>query len=341
MFTANAVDLRKAFTTVKPAVPRANGSALPVLQHCRIDFGYAGATVTATDLDFTITAPVAGAVTDPGAAPILLPHAATLKFLTACKRETVTVHPDGAILAGNGASLRGTDAPADEYPRLPQLDGAETFTADCNAYRAVAYAASTDVCRPILTAVCFQPGAVVATDSYRLACADTATEGPSRDLLVPSPKAVAKLFTGDFARCDYTEKYARFEFDAGHTVTVRLIEGTYPNYRGLFPPADASVLFSVPDAAALAAAVKTLPASKDTSARFEPDGEVSADGTTVRPVFTVPPAYAQAFNPSYLAGMLRPFGAGPFTLRQTGSGKPAVAVTDDGVTHLLMPVRIR
>ena len=85
---------------------------------------------------------------------------------------------------------------AEDFPRLPELTEAETFTVDREALletiARVARAASRDEARPVLTGVLVQFAGdklvMAATDSYRLAVKETAlaSTAPELEAIVPS-----------------------------------------------------------------------------------------------------------------------------------------------------------
>ena len=141
--------------------------------------------------------------------------------------------------------------PSGDFPRLPTSSDQATRS-PCRhhdlaeALRQVVRAASGDDARPILTGVLMtaEEGGLrlVATDSYRLAVRDlpgTTVLREGQKVLVPS-KALTELqrllASAEEVTLRLGEHDVTFEV-GGVRLTSRLIEGEFPNYRQLIPPA--------------------------------------------------------------------------------------------------------
>lgn len=141
-----------------------------------------------------------------------------------------------------------------EYPVIAEPSGeAVALTAGemAKALRQVVRAAGTDVNRQVLTGVLIaadDDGArMVATDGYRLAVrnlSDSQLLQGAQRVLIPG-RALTELqrLVSDEAdlRVTLGARDAVFE-SGGVRLTTRLIEGDYPNYRGLIPPPLKNVL---------------------------------------------------------------------------------------------------
>jgi DNA polymerase III subunit beta len=139
---------------------------------------------------------------------------------------------------------------AEDFPRLPELDGTDRFTVERQAFldtvSKVSRSASRDESRPVLTGILvrFDEGKLVmaATDSYRLSVKETALErGPGRELEAIVPARAL----GELARRAQATAVAELEiaiqenqvvFDVdGVALTARRIDGQFPNYKQLIP----------------------------------------------------------------------------------------------------------
>ena len=159
----------------------------------------------------------------------------------------VDVDEEGARVTSGRSDFSLRTLPTEEFPKFEE-PGGESATLDVEKFAAaleqVVKAASIDDSRPILTGVLLAAETdglrLVATDSYRMAMRDLpGTEILSRDqtVLVPSRAldAVNRLLA------DATSLSIQLgEHDAGFTIddikiVTRLIEGEFPNYRGLIP----------------------------------------------------------------------------------------------------------
>ena len=139
---------------------------------------------------------------------------------------------------------------ADDFPRLPEIDGGEGFSVERMAFldtvAKVSRSASRDESRPVLTGILvrFEGGKLVmaATDSYRLSVKETSlTSGPPHDVeaIVPA-RALAELAriaqatAADELELGIQQNQVVFGVD-GVSLTARRIDGQFPNYKQLVP----------------------------------------------------------------------------------------------------------
>ncbi|MFP3899497.1 MAG: DNA polymerase III subunit beta [Acidimicrobiia bacterium] len=227
------------------------GGALPVLAGIRVQLDGDVLTLTGHDLELTIAVRVADGVKGDVDGVAVLPARLVSDVVRSLPAGAVAVEVDGEqarITAGRSEfSLRVF--PVDEFPRVPEPAG-EGVTIDAAelsaALRQVVPAASSDDARPILTGVLVTAEAgglrLVATDSYRLAVRDlpgqsVLAEGQS--VLVPS-RALNDLtkVLGGVGELTLRLGERDASFEAGEVrLTTMLIEGDFPNYRGLIPQA--------------------------------------------------------------------------------------------------------
>jgi DNA polymerase-3 subunit beta len=154
-------------------------------------------------------------------------------------------------IAGGGARFHLRTLPADDFPRLPELEG-ETVKLPgaplAQTIDLVARAASRDEVRPILTGVLLQAEGntltMVATDSYRLSVKHTELESPVSQTLeanVPARalRELARIISAEGAdevEISLPRNQAVFRV-AGVVLSSRLIEGQFPSWRQLIPEA--------------------------------------------------------------------------------------------------------
>src|SRR2546423_1050613 len=142
--------------------------------------------------------------------------------------------------------------PADEFPRLPEIGEATVMKLPAPAFvetiNRVARAASRDETRPHLTGVLVSAAdrelRMVATDSYRLSVKETPLEEPldgSLEANVPARtlqelgRIAAGGATGDIEVAALEHQVI---FQLGDvTLSSRLVEGRFPNYKQLLPEA--------------------------------------------------------------------------------------------------------
>lgn len=365
--TLDTAATRKAMAVVKPALGRGH---LPVLSGVRIDTKADGATMfTASDLDVTVRTMIPGEVAEVGS--VIVSAKAFGDLLTGRKGD-VTLSLEGETLhvtTSMGVSAALPVIPLDDWPALVRCDDA-ALSLELDVIADVLPAASKDAARPIFAGILWDGRALVATDSYRLHLIEQAAKKaepwkvllPARGLRI-ALKAAGKGVKVGVVRFDCPGstawKYAELEVGAGTSVTMRLIDGEFPNFWRLIPSKWAAG-WSV-DRAEMLAAVKAVTLKRSAGHRdplpirltvndgrmilrsrvqHGPEVEVAipvdAEGDPIGTVNFQPKFLADAFT----AG---PLGGETVTLRLNDPLKPAGIVEKIGGwmrTRLIMPVRI-
>ncbi len=340
------------------------GGALPVLSGVRAELSGDRLRLTGSDLELTIEIEITVAGERDGVAVLPAKISSDLVRSLGDPRVEVSVEGDEArITAGRfESSLRLL--PADEFPRLAMpADEAVTLAAKdfAGALRQVVPAASADDARPILTGVLLAAEAgglrLVATDSYRLAVRDlpgTSVLGEGQSVLVPS-RALRELERLLGSAEEVTLRLGEREaaFEVGHVrLTTRLIEGEFPNYRGLIPASHPNRLTVGREALVEAVKrVKLMARELNTPVRLA----MSADGLELVAITQdVGQAHEQldatyegteltvAFNPEYLLSGVEVTPGDEIHLDTVDAQKPAVIRAGEAqeFLYLLMPVRV-
>ncbi|MEO5724491.1 MAG: DNA polymerase III subunit beta [Ilumatobacteraceae bacterium] len=354
--------LAEALTTAGRAATGRSAS-LPVLQGVRLELVGDTLTVTGTDLDLTIQLSLGvGGESDGG---VVLPARLAVEIVRSMGpgKVEVSVGADDVSISGGRSQFSVRPLSFDDYPKLP-APASESVTLPAaefgEALRQVVRAASTDDNRPILTGVLLAAESeglrMVATDSYRLAVRDLANQrvlAEGRKVLVPG-RALNELQrlvggAGDLL-LRLGERDVTFEV-AGTSLTTRLIEGEFPNYRQLIPPSHPNTL-TVGREPLLEAIRRVKILAKDATPvrlHLAPDvlrllavtqdiGNASeeVDASYVGTELTV------AFNPDYLAAGVEACTGELVTLSTLDALKPAIVrgVEDPDYLYLLMPVRV-
>jgi DNA polymerase III subunit beta len=209
-------------------------------------------TLAATDLDLGLETALDADVAAEGS--VLLPGRLLAEVARSLGDQTVEIESreaehDVEIRSGS-SSFHLRVLPAEDFPRLPSAAGATALKIPAKALEAsielVARAASRDDMRPVLTGVFVTASGaemtMVATDSYRLAVKRTELEselGGEIDANIPARalRELGRILSSegvDAAAITLLPNQAVFE--AGSiTLTTRLIDGQFPNYRQLLP----------------------------------------------------------------------------------------------------------
>lgn len=218
-------------------------SPLPILQGLLVDVTGKTMRVTGTDLEVTVRTSLEVEAMEEGTT--VLPRLATEAVRKLPPGAVVLEAKDGEVeITGGGPRFRFRELAVGEFPRVDEPDLSEAVAVDGTAFGAalnqVAVAASSDDARPILTGVFFehQEGKLrmVATDSYRLAVRDVPAVDADISGLVPvrALKELGRTIGSSRLSVAVGDREACFSSDRG-TLTARLIEGAFPNYRQLIP----------------------------------------------------------------------------------------------------------
>jgi len=339
------------------------GGALPVLSGLHLVLSGDLLTVTGSDLDLTITVKTTVAGAEDGVA--VVPAKLVTDIIRSLHPGAVEISMDddelSILAAPSEFSVR--TIPADDFPELSPPEG-DAVTLQGAAFRdalqQVVKSASSDDARPILTGVLMTSEndglRLVSTDSYRLSVCDlagTSILGEGQKVLVPS-KSLLELsrLIGESEELTLRLGAQEAGFEVGNvSVTTRLIEGDFPNYRGLIPTNHPNRLTI--DRSALLDAVKRvrLMARESTPIRLS----MSADGVELVAVTQdVGQAHESmqagyqgedltvAFNPEYLIDGIEVAPGDEITLETVDELKPALlrSVEDEDFLYLLMPVRV-
>ena len=334
-------------------------AALEILQGILCTVKGKQLTVTATDLELTIVTTLTVEVMEEGSTVIPARLAA----------EAVRKMPPGAVslasqdgemeITGNGPRFALRELNAADFPQVdvPAETGGVTMDGDmfASAIAQVGVAASVDEARPILTGIQFAGEEdslrMVATDGYRLALRDLPGVAP-QDGLVPvrALRELSKSIGAPKVTTAIGERSASFHSDAG-TMTARLIEGTFPNYRQLLPESHEGRLTAPKEELLDAVARASLVAEDHIPLRLslgsggvdmavqrqEVGGETEhIDGEYDGPDITI------AFNPRYLSDGLGALDDDRVVLEVQDEHKPGLmyGAGSQHFRYLLMPVRL-
>jgi DNA polymerase-3 subunit beta len=217
---------------------------MPILQGLLVEVVGKRLMVTGTDLEVTVRTDLEVEVMEEGrtVVPARLASEAVRKLPAGA---VVVQAGDGQVeITGGGPQFKFRELPADDYPKIPEPDLSGAVTVDGDAFASalgqVAVAASNDDARPILTGVYFESEGgklrMVATDSYRLAVRDLPSVEADLAGLVPvrALRELPRTIGASELKVSMGPREAAFASERG-TLTARVIEGTFPNYRQLIP----------------------------------------------------------------------------------------------------------
>lgn len=319
-------------------------------------------TLTTTDLEVSARLSIDVQAGEPGIA--LVPARLLADTVKSLSDAPVEFEADQSQARIRSAAYEGALRllPAEDFPALQPPAGTR-IVADMALFAAaatqVARAASRDEARPVLTGVLLEVSregvTLVATDSYRLAVRDlVATAGGEARAIVPERALTEAARAAQATEKGQVEVFvdeSQISFQVGPlTLTSRLIEGEFPNYRQLLPERYESRL-TVSRQQLIDAVRRVGLLARDTSPvklEFNALGlKLSSSSPDLgQAVEAVEARYegedlTAAFNPSYLADGLAAASGDTVRLEVRDGLKPGVIKGEtDEFTYLVMPVRL-
>lgn len=236
--------------TIQPAVS-SSGNTLPVLSHVLIDALESPPKLTATDLELGISTQLHAEVAEPGA--LTVPARKLTEIIKELPNIDLTLlgkKNNTMTIEGERMVFRLSGFPKEEFPKIPEVANGVMVEISASVLREMLertmFAISQDETRYVLNGALFvlepQQLSIISTDGRRLAvCAK------SLSISVPQPQQfiVPSKMVHEIARSlgDAEGQVAlRFSdtqvvcVNADTTITSRLIEGEFPNYRQVIPP---------------------------------------------------------------------------------------------------------
>ncbi|MEX2210846.1 MAG: DNA polymerase III subunit beta [Gaiellaceae bacterium] len=233
---SRAVSTRSAVQVLQGVLLRAEGGKLEL---------------AATDMELSLRASLEAEVEDEGAVVVPGRLLGDIARLLPAGDVSITYKPeDGLVHVECGpASYRVHTYSVEDFPRLPDVEGAQTFSVDAPALldtiNRVVRSASRDESRPVLTGILVRFDGtklvMAATDSYRLSVKESelASSAPELEAIVPARALgeLARIADGvETVELGVLENQIAFHVD-GVLLTTRRIDGQFPNYRQLLPEA--------------------------------------------------------------------------------------------------------
>ncbi len=254
-FTANTIDLQRALNKLGGVVP--TKSTLPILENILFDLLNDKLTLTATDMEVSLTVSVEVKGEEDG--KIAIPAKRLMETVRSLDDKTfpafaADVTTNKIILTTSNGHYTLTGEAAKEFPSVPQFKGTEETALSVATLKKIihrtAFAVSTDELRPAMMGVLFQStGAelrAVSTDGHRLVKVlhklSTATAF-KRDVIIPAKAlhVVSKSIDSGDVRVAMSDTHIQFNFNSTSLVS-RLIDETYPNYESVIPSENDKVL---------------------------------------------------------------------------------------------------
>jgi DNA polymerase III subunit beta len=357
--------LRQLQTVSRVASTR---SAIQALSGVQFVAESAGCELRATDMDVGLRVPVEAEVIREGI--VVLPGRLLLDVVRLLPGAAVSLELRGAeqdveLVSGN-ATFHIRTLRAEDFPPFPEPEPESAVLLPVQAFVStalkVANSASRDETRPVLTGILVSASdrelRMVATDSYRLSVKETALETalPSGfEVNVPARALqelarVAGHVEDEQLRISVRQNQILFEL-GGITLSSRLIDGQFPNYRQLLPETFEHELRLAGTELTDVVRRISLLAQKNAPLRlsFQP-GELTISAQTPDigealeslPVSFQGEALEIGFNPDFLRAGLEAIEDGDVVVKLISPLRPGLIESGDDsrFRYLIMPIRL-
>ena len=233
-----------------------NNNTLPILDNFLFDLNKKELTVSASDLETTISSKLEVDSTDTGL--IALPARLLLDTLKTFPEQPLTfvVEDNNTVeISANNGKYALAYADGQEFPKTVELTdpSSTTLIGDvlATAINKTIFAAGNDDLRPVMSGVFFQFSpenlTFVATDAHKLVKyqrEDLQASEVAEFIMPKKPLNLLKsilLGSESEVKIEYNESNAKFSFENTELI-CRLIDGKYPNYEAVIPKENPNLL---------------------------------------------------------------------------------------------------
>ena len=337
--------------------------SLPILSNMLLEAGQNKLKLTTTDLDIGISCTLSVDIAEGGS--ITLPAKRFSDIIKDLPDEeiNITIKKNNlAIIETQTCQFKIMGLVAEEFPKMPEFKDKETITIDQAELKEMisltSFSVSMDETRYILNGILFKLQndnlTLVATDGRRLALVERKLAAPINktiSLIVPI-KTIQELNRNlkDEGQLSLILGGNQALFDLGSVMIVsRLIEGEFPDYKQVIPPASTNKikvdrqlflwavrrasLLSTPDYQAVKLEIfkNKIVVSKSTPDVGESREEVAAEYNGKE--------FVIGFNPGYLIDILKILDEAAVELEVNDSEKPGV-IRSNGYVYIVLPMRL-
>ena len=338
-------------------------STLPILSNILIEAQQGKLKLTATDLDIGISCTVPVDIQEPGM--ITIPAKRFSDIIKELPDDSVSINTKKnnlIIIETKSCQFKIMGLPYEDFPKLPEFKEGGVIKLEQSTLKEMlcltSFAVSLDETRYILNGILFKINqnnlTFVATDGKRLAVIERKLQqNTEKDLQIIVPlKTIQELNRNLQEEGELSMLLGNNQvlFDLGSAVIIsRLIEGEFPDYQQVIPPASENkinvgreqfllaikraALLSTPDYQAVKLEVfkNKLVVSKSTPDIGESREEVIIEYQGKE--------MAIGFNPNYLIDALKNLKEEKIEFELTDTEKPGV-IRLDGYIYIVLPMRL-
>jgi len=338
-------------------------AALPILSNILMETQHNGLRLTATDLDIGISCLMPVDIQEPGAITIPAKRFGDIIKELPAENVNITTKKNNLVtIEVESCQFKIMGLAREEFPKLPEFKDKEAIKLEQGVLKQMlcltSFAASFDETRYILNGILFKINkdslSLVATDGKRLAIIEKKlNHNTDKDVNMIVPiKTIHELSRNlrDQDELSLVLGNNQAWFDLGSVIIIsRLIEGEFPDYRQVVPPATdnkirinreqfllavrRAALLSTPDYQAVKLEVfkNKLVVSKSTPDIGESREEVQVEYQGKEMVI--------GFNPNYLIDVLKNLADESIEFELTDSEQPGV-IRINGYVYIVLPMRL-
>lgn len=246
------------------ALQRVNGvlstkNTLPILDNYLFTIKGKMLKITASDIETTMEIDIELSMAD-GEGSIAIPAKITLETLRTLPTTPVTFSIDEKTksieMSTETGSFKNVGFDADEFPKVVDIDESKTILIPTafllRGLGKTHFAAGNDEMRPVMMGVNIEftsKGIIfVGTDAHKLVkyvYKGTSVEDEDSIILPKKPMNLLRSnlssVAGEEVKIEYNQKNVRFTID-NFTMTSRLVNGRYPNYKAVIPVNNPNIL---------------------------------------------------------------------------------------------------
>lgn len=348
-----------------------NKVQLPILANILLTTSKNKLTVSATDLEISITTSIGAKVSSEG--QITVPSRVLTEIVSNLKSGSIDIssEKEQITLKSSGFNSKISGMNSSEFPEIPKSVSAISQKVKGkeikNALSKVLYSVSTDETRPVLTGVLVLFGdntTLVATDGFRLSQKElnltSVKKKKEEENKVIIPRNVLsellRLVSDEVVEFSYSKKDNQIVFSLDNTVlSSRVIEGQFPDFKKIIPK-DTSKKVNL-DKEEFLRAIKlasvfardsanvvklnldkeSLKIVAESSSAGSQETKVDAKIEGIKDEFTI------AFNYRFLEDFVNSVESDDLTIEMSEPNSPALFLDtkDTSFLHIIMPVRLQ
>lgn len=234
-----------------------SNNTLPILDNFLFEIEKGQLTISASDLETTMTTIVTIESKDSGS--IAIPAKLLIDTLKTFPEQPLTFSIDkktfGIEISSDYGKYKLTGQDGKEYPKVPSIQSTSSIEVDSSilaeAINKTIFATGNDELRPVMSGVFCQIEAdsltFVSTDAHKLVRYrrnDSKSKAAASFILPKKPLNLLKNILPNVVekiKIEYNTTNAFFSF-IGTTIICRLIDGKYPNYEAVIPASNPNKL---------------------------------------------------------------------------------------------------